>query len=73
MSNTKQTLLFLESTIATLERNTQQLTAMYLQAISTKNIVLVEQCEVALQSAYESIKAFNETQRAYQRPVRKSV
>ena len=64
---------FLQRTISTLEQNVQQLTAMYLQAISTKNILLVEQCEVALQSAYESIKAFNETQRAYQRPVRKSV
>jgi hypothetical protein len=64
---------FLQRTISTLEQNVQQLTAMYLQAISTKNILLVEQCEAALLSAYESIKAFNETQRAYQRPVRKSV
>jgi hypothetical protein len=64
---------FLQRTISTLEQNVQQLTAMYLQACSTKNIRLAEQCEVAILSAYKSIKAFNQTLNATQRPVRKSV
>jgi hypothetical protein len=64
---------FLQRTIATIESNVQQLTAMYLQAVSTKNILLAEQCEVAILSAYESIKAFNQTLNVAQRPVRKTV
>lgn len=64
---------FLKSTIATIEQDTQQLTAMYLQAVSTKNILLAEECEIALQSAYQSISAFTNTLKAAQRPVRKIV
>ena len=63
---------FLQRTISTLEHNVQQLTAMYLQACSTKNIRLAEQCEVAILSAYKSIKAFNQTLNAAQRPIRKT-
>ena len=63
---------FLQRTISTLEQNVQQLTAMYLQACSTKNIRLAEQCEVAILSAYKSIKAFNQTLNATQRPIRKT-
>jgi hypothetical protein len=64
---------FLQRTIATIEQNVQQLTAMYLQAVSTKNIGLAEQCEVAILSAYESIKVFNQTLNLAQRPIRKTV
>ena len=64
---------FLQRTIATIESNVQQLTAMYLQAVSTKNVLLAEQCEVAILSAYESIKAFNQTLNVAQRPVRKTI
>ena len=64
---------FLQRTISTLEQNLQQLTAMYLQACSTKNIRLAEQCEVAILSAYKSIKAFNQTLNVAQRPIRKTV
>jgi hypothetical protein len=63
---------FLQRTISTLEQNVQQLTAMYLQACSTKNIRLAEQCEVAILSAYKSIKAFNQTLNVAQRPIRKT-
>jgi hypothetical protein len=63
---------FLQRTISTLEQNLQQLTAMYLQACSTKNIRLAEQCEVAILSAYKSIKAFNQTLNVAQRPIRKT-
>jgi hypothetical protein len=64
---------FLQRTISTLEQNLQQLTAMYLQACSTKNIRLAEQCEVAILSAYKSIKEFNQTLNVAQRPIRKTV
>ena len=64
---------FLQRTISTLEQNVQQLTAMYLQACSTKNIRLAEQCEVAILTAYKSIKAFNQTLNVAQRPIRKTI
>jgi len=73
MINTQHTLNFLQRRILALETDIEDITAMYLQAVSTKNIQLAEQCEITLGSArlhqYHVIKAL----KAYQRPVRKII
>jgi hypothetical protein len=78
MSNTRQTLNFLQRRILALETDIEDITAMYLNAVSTKNMQLAEQCEITLGSArqhqYEiiqSLKAFQSLVCAAQRPVRK--
>jgi hypothetical protein len=73
MSTYQQNLNFFQRRISALETDIQDLIVMYLQACSTKNIRLAEQCEVAILSAYKSIKAFNQTLNATQRPVRKTI
>jgi hypothetical protein len=66
MSNTQQTLNFLQRRILALETDIEDVTVMYLQAVSQKNIPLAEQCEITIASArkhqYQVIQAL----KAYQ-------
>ena len=61
MSNRQQTLNFLQRRILALETDIEDITVMYLQAVSQKNIALAEQCEMTLRSArqhqYEATQA----------------
>ena len=66
MSTYQQTLNFFQRRLEALETDIQELIVMYLQAQSTKNIALAEQCEITLRSArqhqYEvtqALKAFH--------------
>ena len=61
MSNTtQQTLLFLQRRLQAIETDIQDVTLMYLQAVSHKNMEMAERCEATLYSAnklYNTTKA----------------
>jgi hypothetical protein len=66
MSTYQQTLNFFQRRLQALQTDIEDITVMYLQAQSTKNIALAEQCEMTLRSArqhqYEvtqALKAFH--------------
>lgn len=60
-AQTQMTLEFFQRRLHTLESDIQELIVMYLQAQSTKNGALAEQCEITLRSArqhqYEATQA----------------
>lgn len=69
----QQDVNFFQRRLQALQTDIEDITVMYLQAQSTKNISLAEQCEITLRSArvhqYEITQALKE----YQRPVRQGV
>ena len=73
MSTYNQTLAFFQRRLQALETDIQELIVMYLQAQSTKNGALAEQCEITLRSARQHQYEVTQALKQYQRPVRKSV
>jgi len=73
MSTYQQNLNFFQRRLSALETDIQELIVMYLQAQSTKNMQLAEQCEITLRSAREHQYIATQALKQYQRPVRKSV
>jgi hypothetical protein len=73
MSTYQQTLNFFQRRLHTLESDIQQLIVMYLQAQSTKNGALAEQCEITIRSARQHQYEVTQALKQYQRPVRQSV
>ena len=73
MSTYQQNLNFFQRRLSALETDIQDLIVMYLQAQSTKNMQLAEQCEITLRSAREHQYIATQALKQYQRPVRKSV
>jgi hypothetical protein len=72
-AQTQMTLEFFQRRLHTLETDIQDLIVMYLQAQSTKNMQLAEQCEITLRSAREHQYIATQALKAYERPIRKSV
>jgi hypothetical protein len=66
MSTTQQSINFFQRRLQALETDIQDLIVMYLQAQSTKNGALIQQCEITLRSArqhqYEATQALREYQ-----------
>jgi archaellum component FlaC len=73
MSTYQQSLNFFQRRLEALETDIEDITAMYLQAVSQKNISLAEQCEITLRSARQHQYEVTQALKAYQRPVRQSV
>ena len=73
MSTYQQNLNFFQRRLSALETDIQELIVMYLQAQSTKNMQLAEQCEITLRSARQHQYEATQALKQYQRPVRKSV
>ena len=73
MSTTQQTLNFLQRRLQAIQTDINDVTAMYLQALSHKNVSLAEQCVLTLRSAYENEAVVNNALKFYERPVRKIV
>jgi hypothetical protein len=73
MSTYQQNLNFFQRRLSALETDIQDLIVMYLQAQSTKNMQLAEQCEITLRSARQHQYEATQALKQYQRPVRKSV
>ena len=73
MSTYQQNLNFFQRRLSALETDIQDLIVMYLQAQSTKNMQLAEQCEITLRSAREHQYIATQALKAYERPIRKSV
>lgn len=72
-AQTQMTLEFFQRRLSALETDIQDLIVMYLQAVSTKNMQLAEQCEITLRSAREHQYIATQALKAYERPIRKSV
>jgi hypothetical protein len=72
-AQTQMTLEFFQRRLHTLETDIQDLIVMYLQAVSTKNMQLAEQCEITLRSARQHQYTATQALKAYERPIRKSV
>jgi predicted kinase len=65
---------FFQRRLQALQTDIEDITLMYLQAQSTKNIGLAEQCEITLRSARQHQYEVTQALKAYQRPVaRKSI
>ena len=73
MSTTQQTLNFFQRRLSAIQTDINDVTAMYLQAQSHKNVSLAEQCVLTLRSAYENEAVVNNALKFYERPVRKIV
>jgi hypothetical protein len=73
MSTYQQSLNFFQRRLQALETDIQELIVMYLQAQSTKNGALAEQCEITLRSARQHQYEVTQALKQYQRPVRQSV
>jgi hypothetical protein len=69
----QQNISFFQRRLDALETDIQELIVMYLQAQSTKNIGLAEQCEITLRSARQHQYEVTQALKQYQRPVRQSV
>jgi hypothetical protein len=72
-AQTQMTLEFFQRRLSALETDIQDLIVMYLQAVSTKNMQLAEQCEITLRSARQHQYTATQALNAYERPIRKSV
>ena len=72
MSTTQQTLNFFQRRLSAIQTDINDVTAMYLQAVSHKNVSLAEQCVLTLRSAYENEAVVNNALKFYERPVRKT-
>lgn len=73
MSTYQQNLNFFQRRLQALQTDIEDITVMYLQAVSQKNIALAEQCEITLRSARQHQYEVTQALKAYQRPVRKAV
>ena len=73
MSTTQQTLNFFQRRLSAIQTDINDVTAMYLQAQSHKNVSLAEQCVLTLRSAYENEAVVNNALKFYERPVRKTI
>jgi predicted kinase len=71
-AQTQMTLEFLQRRIKAIQTDIQDLTVMYLQAQSTKNMPLAEQCDIALNSALQQQVTITQAFMAYERPIRKT-
>jgi len=72
-AQTQMTLEFLQRRIKAIQLDINDVTAMYLQAQSTKNIQLAEQCVLTLRSTYENEAVVLNALKFYERPQRKSI
>ena len=72
MSTTQQTLNFFQRRLSAIQTDINDVTAMYLQAVSHRNVSLAEQCVLTLRSAYENEAVVNNALKFYERPVRKT-
>jgi hypothetical protein len=73
MSTYQQTLNFFQRRLQALQTDIEDITVVYLQAVSQKNIALAEQCEITLRSARQHQYEVTQALKAYQRPVRKRI
>jgi len=73
LSQYQQDLNFFQRRLQALQTDIEDITAMYLQAVSTKNIGLAEQCEITLRSARQHQYEVTQALKQYQRPVRQSL
>ena len=73
MSTTQQTLNFFQRRLSAIQTDINDVTAMYLQALSNKNILLMEQCQTTLRKARRNQREVASALKAFQRPVRKIV
>ena len=73
MSTTQQTLNFFQRRLQAIQTDINDVTAMYLQALSNKNILLMEQCQTTLRKARRNQREVAFALKAFQRPVRKIV
>ncbi len=64
---------FFQRRLQALQTDIEDITVMYLQAVSTKNIGLAEQCEITLRSARQHQYEVTQALKQYQRPIRQSV
>lgn len=73
MSTTQQTLNFFGRRLSAIQTDINDVTAMYLQAQSNKNMALAEQCEITLRSARQHQYTATQALKEFQRPVRKTL
>ena len=73
MSTYQQNLNFFQRRLQALQTDIEAITVMYLQAQSTKNMTLAEQCEITLRLARQHQYEATQALKAYQRPVRKTI
>jgi hypothetical protein len=69
----QRNLNFFQRRLDALETDIQELIVMYLQAQSTKNGALAEQCEMTLRSARQHQYEVTQALKQYQRPLRQSI
>ncbi len=69
----QQNIAFFQRRLQALQTDIEDITVMYLQAVSSKNIGLAEQCEITLRSARQHQYEVTQALKQYQRPVRQSV
>ena len=72
-TETRMTLEFLQRRLQAIQTDINDVTAMYLQAQSHKNIALMEQCQTTLRRARRNQRDLAASLNIYQRPVRKIV
>jgi hypothetical protein len=72
-AQTQMTLEFLQRRIKAIQTDINDVTAMYLQAVSNKNIPLAEQCEITLRLARQHQYTATQALKACERPVRKTI
>ena len=72
-TTTQQTLNFFQRRLQAIQSDINDVTAMYLQAISHKNILLIQQCETTLRKARRNQREVASALKAFQRPVRKTI
>ena len=72
-TETRMTLEFLQRRLQAIQTDINDVTAMYLHAVSHKNVSLAEQCVLTLRSAYENEAVVNNALKFYERPIRKIV
>jgi hypothetical protein len=73
MSTYQQNLNFFQRRLQAIQTDIEDITIMYLQAVSQKNMALAEQCEITLRSARQHQYEATQALKQYQRPVRQSV
>jgi hypothetical protein len=73
LSQYQQDLNFFQRRLQALQTDIEDITVMYLQAVSSKNIALAEQCEITLRSARQHQYEVTQALKQYQRPVRQSL
>jgi hypothetical protein len=69
----QMTINFFKRRLSNTQHDINDLTAMYLQSVSTKNVQLAEQCEIALRKARRNQREAARALKQYQRPIRKTV